>query len=82
MGNKREVELVVISDVHIGTAGYHAIELLKYRACGIEPVSFSKKIKHSVKGAVKYINSFEETAARLAAGKGYNTLVCGHIHQP
>jgi len=30
MGFKREVELVVISDVHIGTTGCHANELLKY----------------------------------------------------
>jgi len=72
----------------LGAIGYDSLIWLNtrinriYRAFGFEPVSFSKKIKHSVKGAVKYIGSFEETAARLAAAKGYNTLVCGHIHQP
>ncbi|RZK65847.1 MAG: UDP-2,3-diacylglucosamine diphosphatase, partial [Pedobacter sp.] len=33
------------------------------------------------KDAVKFINSFEQTAAELAIEKGYNYVVCGHIHQ-
>ena len=45
-------------------------------------ISLSKKIKNSVKTAVKYINSFEETAAEIAIGKGYDFVICGHIHQP
>lgn len=45
-------------------------------------ISLSKKIKNSVKSAVKYINSFEETAAEIAIEKGYDYVVCGHIHQP
>ncbi len=45
-------------------------------------VSLSKKIKDNVKTAVKYINDFEETAANLAIQKGYNYIVCGHIHHP
>lgn len=45
-------------------------------------ISLSKKIKNSVKGAVKYINSFEQTAADIAIEKGYDYVVCGHIHQP
>lgn len=47
-----------------------------------KPVSFSKKIKESVKGAVKYINAFEDTVALVAAKKGFETIVCGHIHKP
>jgi len=35
-----------------------------------------------VKGAVKFINAFEETAAVIAARKGIDTIVCGHIHHP
>ena len=42
----------------------------------------SKKIKNSVKTAVKYINSFEETAAEIAIEKKYDYVLCGHIHQP
>jgi len=33
---------------------------------GKEKYSLSKKIKNSVKGAVKYIQSFEKVAAELA----------------
>ena len=45
-------------------------------------ISLSKKIKNSVKSAVKHINNFEETAADIAIEKGYDYVVCGHIHQP
>ena len=45
-------------------------------------ISLSKKIKNSVKSAVKYINSFEQTAAEIAIEKGYDYVLCGHIHQP
>jgi UDP-2,3-diacylglucosamine pyrophosphatase LpxH len=49
---------------------------------GKEKYSLSKKIKNSVKGAVKYINDFEKTAAELAIENGYDYVACGHIHQP
>ncbi len=49
---------------------------------GREKYSLSKKIKNSVKGAVKYINNFEKTAAELAIENDYDYVVCGHIHQP
>lgn len=45
-------------------------------------MSFSKRIKAKFKDAVKFINGFENTAAELAAEKGYEYVVCGHIHQP
>lgn len=46
------------------------------------PVSFSKKIKASVKKAVKWISDFEMTAAELAIEHEFSTVICGHIHQP
>jgi len=49
---------------------------------GREKYSLSKRIKNSVKGAVKYINNFEKTAAELAIENHYDYVVCGHIHQP
>jgi len=52
------------------------------RRLNFEPVSFSKRIKESVKGAVKYINAFEDSAAIVAARKGIDSIVCGHIHHP
>jgi UDP-2,3-diacylglucosamine pyrophosphatase LpxH len=49
---------------------------------GKEKYSLSKKIKNSVKKAVKYINDFEQVAADLAIDQAYDYVVCGHIHQP
>src|SRR5690606_9635558 len=31
---------------------------------------------------VKFINDFEHTAAELAVEKGYQFVICGHIHHP
>lgn len=45
-------------------------------------MSFSKRIKNSVKRAVAYIGDFEETAAEIAIREGFDHVVCGHIHQP
>lgn len=49
---------------------------------GKEPYSLSKKIKSSVKKAVKFISDFESTAAELAIENNYDFVVCGHIHEP
>jgi UDP-2,3-diacylglucosamine pyrophosphatase LpxH len=53
------------------------LEKMKY-----PKMSFSKKVKNSVKKAVSWINNFEQTAAELAIEKGYKYVICGHIHQP
>jgi len=45
-------------------------------------ISFSKKIKNSVKGAVKFINQFESTVCGIAAENDYQYVICGHIHHP
>jgi predicted phosphodiesterase len=39
-------------------------------------------VKDSVKGVLKYVNNFEETAAEIAIENGYDFVICGHIHQP
>lgn len=49
---------------------------------GKEPYSFSKKIKASVKKAVKHISDFEKTATDLSIEKKYDYVICGHIHEP
>lgn len=49
---------------------------------GREKLSFSKKIKNSVKKAVSWIADFELTAAELAIENKYDYVICGHIHQP
>lgn len=45
-------------------------------------LSLSKKIKNSVKQAVKFIDDFEQTAIELAIDNQYDFVICGHIHQP
>jgi len=45
-------------------------------------ISLSKKVKDSVKGVIKFVNNFEETAAEIAINNGYQFVVCGHIHHP
>lgn len=45
-------------------------------------MSFSKRVKQSVKRAVAYVADFEETAASIAVHEGFHHVVCGHIHQP
>jgi len=72
----------------LGAIGYDTLILLNslvnwiLTKLGREKMSLSKKIKNSIKNAVKFINDFEVTAATLAIEKGYQYVICGHIHQP
>ncbi len=49
---------------------------------GKEKISFSKRIKDSVKAAVKHVNDFETTVALIGISNGYDNVICGHIHKP
>ncbi|WP_288985073.1 UDP-2,3-diacylglucosamine diphosphatase [uncultured Flavobacterium sp.] len=49
---------------------------------GKEPYFLSKKIKGSVKKAVKFISDFETTATEIAIENNYDFVCCGHIHEP
>jgi len=49
---------------------------------GYGKLSMSKRIKNSVKSAIKFIDNFELTAAEIAVENAYDYVVCGHIHQP
>lgn len=72
----------------LGGKGYDMLILLN--SCinwclgllGKEKMSFSRKVKNSVKKAIKWISDFEQTAAELAIEKKYDYVICGHIHQP
>jgi UDP-2,3-diacylglucosamine pyrophosphatase LpxH len=55
-------------------------DMLKY--FGRDKISFSKKVKSGVKKAIKWISNFEITAAALAIDQKFDTVICGHIHQP
>jgi UDP-2,3-diacylglucosamine pyrophosphatase LpxH len=71
----------------LGAVGYDTLILINslvnwcLTAFGREKMSFSKKVKAKFKDAVKFINQFEQTAADLAVNKGYEYVICGHIHQ-
>lgn len=43
--------------------------------------SLSQYLKHKVKNAVSFIFSFEQVLAREARRRGYDGVVCGHIHR-
>ena len=42
----------------------------------------STRIKNKLTAANEYIERFEETAADYAASRGFDGVVCGHIHRP
>ena len=73
----------------LGAVGYDTLILINRVANFVSEkvfrrgkLSLSKKIKNSVKSAVKFINNFEQTAADIAISNHYDFVVCGHIHQP
>jgi UDP-2,3-diacylglucosamine pyrophosphatase LpxH len=73
----------------MGAVGYDTLILINSlvnfiseKVFGKGKISLSKKIKNSVKSAVKFINNFEETAADIGIANQYKYVVCGHIHHP
>jgi UDP-2,3-diacylglucosamine pyrophosphatase LpxH len=72
----------------LGAIGYDTLILINSvvnrisQIMGRGKVSLSKKVKNSVKQAVKFIDDFEQTAIEIAIENGYEYVVCGHIHQP
>jgi UDP-2,3-diacylglucosamine pyrophosphatase LpxH len=48
---------------------------------GLPYWSLSQFLKHKVKNAVSYIGEFETALAREARKRGYDGVVCGHIHK-
>jgi UDP-2,3-diacylglucosamine pyrophosphatase LpxH len=49
---------------------------------GAEHTSISSRIKMGLKSANEYVRRFEEMAARYAQRRGFDGVVCGHIHRP
>ncbi|TFZ08040.1 UDP-2,3-diacylglucosamine diphosphatase [Ramlibacter humi] len=48
---------------------------------GLPYWSLSAYLKHKVKRALNYVNSFEEAVAAEARRRGHDGVVCGHIHR-
>jgi UDP-2,3-diacylglucosamine pyrophosphatase LpxH len=51
------------------------------RILGLEYWSLSGFLKRKVKNALEYICRFESAAAREARNRGFDGVICGHIHQ-
>jgi len=72
----------------LGSSGYGMLILFNrfinfiLKSFGRERISISKKIVAGVNRAVAKVNDFEQIAAELAIQKGYDYVICGHIHQP
>ena len=72
----------------IGGHGYDMLIILNrlvnymLEKIGRSKISLSKRIKDSVKKAVRFIDDFEVAAMDLAIQNGYQYVICGHIHQP
>jgi UDP-2,3-diacylglucosamine pyrophosphatase LpxH len=72
----------------LGAIGYDSLILINRfvnfisQKLGQGKISLSKKVKNSVKGAVKFINSFEDTVCDIAIDNNYDKVICGHIHHP
>lgn len=72
----------------LGAVGYDTLIMINTVVNNISEkfgrgrVSLSKKVKNSVKQAIKFINDFEQTAIDMAIYNNYDYVICGHIHQP
>ena len=72
---------------HVGDAAYMlALKLNQWfnqaRArLGLPYWSLSQFLKHRVKNAVSYITRFEDAVAHEARRRGFDGVVCGHIHK-
>lgn len=72
----------------LGAIGYDTLILINrlvnfsLKKMGKGKISLSKKVKNSVKSAVKFINNFETTVCDIAAENEYKYVICGHIHHP
>ena len=49
---------------------------------GMSYWSLSQYLKHRVKNAISFITAFEEALTTEARRRGYDGVVCGHIHRP
>ncbi|HEY3639351.1 MAG TPA: UDP-2,3-diacylglucosamine diphosphatase [Rhizomicrobium sp.] len=71
---------------HLGDGAYtlalHLNEICHVirRRLGLKYWSLSAFLKHKVKNALEYICRFEDAVARDVKARGFDGVVCGHIH--
>jgi UDP-2,3-diacylglucosamine pyrophosphatase LpxH len=72
---------------HLGDRAYQLCRLLNgavnalRRSLGLSHWSLAGWLKQRVKGALSYVGSFEQAVAAEARRRGFDGVVCGHIHQ-
>jgi UDP-2,3-diacylglucosamine pyrophosphatase LpxH len=72
--------------MHVGDVAYQALIWLNLRFnrlrrwLGMDYWSLSKYLKQNTKKAVHFVDNFEANLADYALRKGYNGVICGHIH--
>ncbi|NDB14488.1 MAG: UDP-2,3-diacylglucosamine diphosphatase [Betaproteobacteria bacterium] len=97
--SEQRYRTVFISDIHLGTAGCQATELLEFlKSFECETLYLVGDIvdgwqlrrrwhwpqAHNdveVKRAVSFVTAFEEALANAARKRGFDGVVCGHIHR-
>lgn len=73
---------------HLGDWAYRMLMVVNTgfnwvrRKLGLRYWSLSLFLKQKVKAAVAYGNSFEDAVTREAKERGFDGVVCGHIHKP
>ncbi|HAV14078.1 MAG TPA: UDP-2,3-diacylglucosamine hydrolase [Opitutae bacterium] len=73
---------------HVGDFGYQWLLRFNrlysrwWRWKGKGNFSLSQYIKSRVKSAVSFISNYEDQFVKLAKSKGYDGVMCGHIHTP
>lgn len=74
------------SIMHLGDFAYDSIiHINKFinitrRLLGMNPWSLAKYLKRKAKLAANYISQFEQEMAHYCKRKGYDGIICGHIH--
>lgn len=72
--------------MHVGDSAYNILIWLNIKLntlrgwLGMDYWSLSKYLKHKTKEAVSFVDGFEEKLAKYADDKGYDGVICGHIH--
>ena len=68
------------SPLHAHAQAEPALQRVARARIGLPYWSLSQFLKFKVKNAVSYITAFEEALAREARTRGFDGVVCGHIH--
>ncbi len=49
---------------------------------GLHTIGLASRVKLRIGGVLRHIDHYERTAVRAARARGYDGIVCGHIHRP